>query len=620
MPQGNAEYRKIQELASGGMGSVELSRALSGSHAGEIVAVKRLHPHLEREKHFADMFFDEAWITAGLHHPNVVEIFDWGTDSVGRYLALEFVPGDSLLALIREAKKLERPIPLDLALFIIGKTAEGLHAAHELRNEQGQLRHLVHRDVTPSNVLVGLNGEVKLIDFGVAKARDKLSHTSTGTIKGKFGYMSPEQARGFPIDRRSDVFSLGVVLWETLALKRLYRSESELEILRMIVDDPPVPISTVRSDVPHEIENLLQGALAKNRDDRLGSCGEFAEFIWAIYHEHGYTAGERELARFFHDVMPERCASIEQLLSGSHDMIEPTIARPASGSFSGLNPQMVSGAIPLPRPQGHQQPPMVARPAPPLPPVDAFSMNSEPSVMATSYPAPQSEARGKSRTPVIAALAVVGIASLAGVGWMVGRGAHSTSGPATAGTNGVAPATLSPSAPIAPPAAAQTAAAPPEVPGTLAAPEAPAGTHGTHPAQATQTSVTTNPRHGSHGNTGAIVVVPPNFGANAGSAASAPGPSNAGTATTAAATTHEPSTTAAAHEPSTPTASARSETHTATAASGSSGGSGTRSSGTGSGTTSTGSGGSAPAGSGTAAPSGGGTNNGRIQLGRDWGG
>jgi serine/threonine-protein kinase len=236
------EYRKIQELASGGMGSVDLARAVSGPRAGQIVAVKRLHPHLEREKHFAEMFFDEARITAGLNHPNVVEIFDWGQDSQGHYLALEFVAGDSLLALIREAKNAKVPIPVNLGLFIVGKVAEGLHAAHELRNEKGELRHLVHRDVTPSNVLLSVDGGVKLIDFGVAKARDRLSHTSTGTIKGKFGYMSPEQARGFPIDRRSDVFSLGIVLWETLALKRLYRSESELEILRMIVDDPPVPI------------------------------------------------------------------------------------------------------------------------------------------------------------------------------------------------------------------------------------------------------------------------------------------------------------------------------------------------------------------------------------------
>ncbi|MEI8254891.1 MAG: serine/threonine-protein kinase [Deltaproteobacteria bacterium] len=440
-PKGGTEYRKIQELASGGMGSVELARAVGGSHSGEVVAIKRLHPHLEREKHFADMFFDEAWITAGLNHPNVVEIFDWGTDSIGRYLALEFVPGDTLLTLIRDAKKRNMPIPLDLALYIIGKTAEGLHAAHELRGEDGALRHLVHRDVTPSNVMLGVHGEVKLIDFGVAKARDKLSHTSTGTIKGKFGYMSPEQARGFPIDRRSDVFSLGVVLWETLALKRLYRSDSELEILRMIVDDPPTPITTVRPDVPLEIENLIAGALAKSRDDRLGSCGEFAEFIWAMYHERGFTAAEPELSKFFREVMPERCAAIEQLLSGEHEFIEPTVARPASGSFSGVGPRVVSGAVAMNR----------ASPAVTAPPMSGMTSGypdtmgpsgptmmaaqgqpSDGSLMAASYTAP-SYGPTRSRAPLFAVLGAIGVVAVAGLGWMLGhaRGSNATSLPVT---------------------------------------------------------------------------------------------------------------------------------------------------------------------------------------------
>src|SRR5205085_105218 len=127
-----------------------------------------------------EMFFDEARMTAGLHHPNVAEIFDWSEDARGRYLAMEYVAGDSLLTVIREAKRASLTIPIDLALYIIGKTAEGLHAAHELRNEKGELRHLVHRDVTPSNILISVQGDVKLIDFGVAKARDRLSHTNTG--------------------------------------------------------------------------------------------------------------------------------------------------------------------------------------------------------------------------------------------------------------------------------------------------------------------------------------------------------------------------------------------------------------------------------------------------------
>ncbi len=348
-PPSSGAYRKLQDLASGGMGSVELARAVSGPVSGQLVALKRLHPHLEREKHFADMFFDEAWITAGLNHPNIARIVDWGQDATGRYLALEFVPGDALLALMREAKRQHVPFPLDIGIYIAAKTAEGLNAAHELRNEEGDLRHLVHRDVSPSNILVSYDGYVKLIDFGVAKARDRMAHTSTGTIKGKFGYMSPEQARGFPVDRRSDVFSMGIVVWEMVAGRRLYRSESELEILRMIVEEPPPSLRTVRPDVPEALDQLVAGALAKNRDDRIGSCGEFAEFLWEIFRHEGYQVGRAEVAAFFHSVLPERHAALTAVTAGHDDFTVPlTMVSPSSGSFpNSASVEQKSGAIPL---------------------------------------------------------------------------------------------------------------------------------------------------------------------------------------------------------------------------------------------------------------------------------
>jgi serine/threonine protein kinase len=612
-PKGNAEYRKIQELASGGMGSVELARAVSGPHTGEVVALKRLHPHLEREKHFADMFFDEAWITAGLHHPNVVEIFDWGTDSIGRYLALEFVPGDSLLALIRETKRADKFIPLELALYIIGKTAEGLHAAHELRNEQGQLRHLVHRDVTPSNVLIGLHGEVKLIDFGVAKARDKLSHTSTGTIKGKFGYMSPEQARGFPIDRRSDVFSLGVVLWETLGLKRLYRSESELEILRMIVEDPPVPISSVRGDVPHEVENLLAGALAKNRDDRLGSCGEFADFIWAIYHEHGFTAGEAELAEFFRTMMPERCAAIEQLLSGAQDFIEPTIARPASGSFSGVGPHPVSGAIPLPRAGGHGMPPAITAPFPQehpsLPTMDG-------SLPATSFPAPTSAP--KSRLPLVLGLVLIGAGSLAGGAWALSRGNHPSPS--------AAPATQSPvqTAAVAPPPPAAVPASPAVPSPANVAPVANANANANAPEpQGAHTAATTHSgghRNGSHPASGGSLDIiplqpnnPPSTRETHTATASAPAPSRPSGGSNSASNENAGSR---AEEPRAPV---HNDPPRQPSTASNTGSAATRPS-SGSGSNNGGSGATAPAnGSSTGSSSGGSGHSARELFGREWG-
>jgi serine/threonine-protein kinase len=391
------------------MGSVFLARAVRGPHMGKLVALKRMHPHLERNPQFAAGFFDEAWITAGLRHPNIVDTYDWGTDRQGRYIALEFVAGDSLLNLLKAVRSRGEQMPIDVVLYIVGKTAEALHAAHELRNERGELRHLVHRDVTPSNILLSRDGQVKLIDFGVAKARERLqNNTTTNTLKGKFGYMSPEQARGVKtIDRRSDLWSLGVVLWECLAGRRLFKSESELEILRMVTEDTPAAVRSVRPEVPAAVDSLLGAVFAKNRDDRLGSCAEFADYIWAVFREEGYQTDQRTLAEFFRKSLPERCAALDRLVAGEDWHLEPTSAGPGSGSFSGTDAH--SGVAPMqpraPLATGgfsavHSS--QVIYPAPTLAPA-----------VTQAVPAPPAE-RGKSNIITIAAVGVA-LVSLGGV-------------------------------------------------------------------------------------------------------------------------------------------------------------------------------------------------------------
>lgn len=348
------EYQTLQELAAGGMGSVYLARATNGPRKGQLVALKRMHPHLERNPQFAASFFDEAWITAGLRHPHVVDIFDWGTDKDGRYIALEFVAGESLLNLLKATRSRGHQMPIEIVLYIIAHTAEALHSAHELRNERGELRHLVHRDVTPSNVLISRDGDIKLIDFGVAKARERLQdNTQTNTLKGKFGYMSPEQARGVKnIDRRSDLWSLGVVLWECLAGKRLFKSDSELEILRMVTEETPASVRSVRPEVPEAIDQLLRSVFAKNRDDRIGSCAEFADYLWAVFREEGFTTNEQVLSEYFQQMLPDRCQALDRLLSGSNEnwKLEPMQSGSGSGSFQGTDPR--SGAVALPIPKG----------------------------------------------------------------------------------------------------------------------------------------------------------------------------------------------------------------------------------------------------------------------------
>jgi serine/threonine protein kinase len=462
------EYQTLQELAAGGMGSVYLARATRGPHAGKLVALKRMHPHLERNPQFAASFFDEAWITAGLEHPNIVDTYDWGTDREGRYIALEFVAGESVLNLLKAVRAKGQQMPIDVVLFIVGKTAEALHAAHELRNDRGELRHLVHRDVTPSNVLISRDGRVKLIDFGVAKARERLQDaTVTNTLKGKFGYMSPEQARGVKtIDRRSDLWSLGVVLWECLAGRRLFKSESELEILRMVTEDSPASVRTVRPEVPDAVDSLLSAVFAKNRDDRLGSCAEFADYLWAVFREEGYSIDERGLAQYFRSALPDRCASLDRLLAGDNGHIEPTRSGPASGSFNGTDAR--SGVAP-----------MQARSSPQSGSFDPMSGSNviEPNGVAATASVPAAAPSAKKNNAIVMGAVAVALLSLGGAGAVIvsSRGSRAPAPVAVTTTQIAAQPALQPA--VAPANAANTAAQQP-----------------TQPAQAAQPTVPTNGR------------------------------------------------------------------------------------------------------------------------------
>ncbi len=319
-------YRSVRKIASGGMGSVELAVAASGRSLGRMVAVKRLHPHLEEDERFLHMFFDELAITASLHHPHIVEIVDWGKDDLGHFLVLEYVPGDSLFALARDAQKRRVPFPVGLALYVVARTAEGLHAAHELRDERGESRHLVHRDVSHSNVLVGIHGQVTLIDFGVAKARDNLTHTAVGTVKGKLGYLSPEQYRAESVDRRSDLFSLGVVLWELLSGQRLFHGATEWEGMRRTLEHEPTALHTERPEVPAAVDRVLARALAKSRDDRMATCQEFADALDAIARDAGLDANEDALARYFREALPARVDELERLMIVAQASVEEATA------------------------------------------------------------------------------------------------------------------------------------------------------------------------------------------------------------------------------------------------------------------------------------------------------
>ena len=238
--------------------------ALSGDLPGlrTLVVVKRILPHLSANDQFVRMFLDEARIGALLDHPNIPRIIEVGHDEDGYFLAMEAVPGKTLSAILRRAARRERPLGQADAAFIVGRAAAALGYAHALTDADGRPLNIVHRDVSPENILVSFEGAVKVIDFGIASAHGRMSETLVGGLKGKVEYMSPEQAAGAPVDRRSDVFSLGIVLWEALSGRRLFRRETDLAVMRAISDDPhPATVGPAPDRAPPRT----------HRDDRAGT-------------------------------------------------------------------------------------------------------------------------------------------------------------------------------------------------------------------------------------------------------------------------------------------------------------------------------------------------------------
>ena len=301
-------FEVIDEIAAGGMGTVYRAVGMRPPFAGRVVALKRLHPHLARDAHVAAMFVAEARVLDGLRHPNVVEVLDSGSDASGSYIALQYVPGVPLSSLLTAAAKAHRTVPLGVVVHLMASVAEGLHAAHELTDAAGRARMLVHRDVSPQNILVGTDGAVVLVDFGVAKVRDAVAHTRTGVVKGKPAYMSPEQVQGHRVDRRTDVFALGVVLWETLTLRRLYRGENDLETLRKVLGEDPDPVGALRNDVGPELERLVAESLAKDPAERVQTGAELARRLRVAGAFTDTSPGA--VARFVAEVLPESVATL----------------------------------------------------------------------------------------------------------------------------------------------------------------------------------------------------------------------------------------------------------------------------------------------------------------------
>jgi len=282
------KYYLLERINVGGMAEVFRAKAYGVEGFERLVAVKRILPNIAEDKDFITMFIDEAKIAVQLNHANIAQIFDLGVVDSSYYIALEHVHGRDLRAIFDRCRTNAEPMPIAQACFVLMKVCEGLDYAHNKRNQSGEELGLVHRDVSPQNVLVSFEGEVKLIDFGIAKAAGKGTKTQAGILKGKFGYMSPEQVRGLPINRRSDIFSCGIVLYELLTGERLFVGESDFSTLEKVRNVEILPPSTYNRRIPDELERIVLKALAKDPDDRYQNAIDLHDELQAFV----YTAGE----------------------------------------------------------------------------------------------------------------------------------------------------------------------------------------------------------------------------------------------------------------------------------------------------------------------------------------
>jgi serine/threonine-protein kinase len=336
-------YELLLELASGGMGAVYVGRQRGAAGFERVVAIKRMHPHLTSDHALVAAFHEEARIASMIHHPNVVNVVDVYESAGEHLLVMEYIDGVALATLASETRRTGRKMPRPVALRIALDTLAGLHAAHELSNIDGRPLEVVHRDVSPQNILVALDGTVRITDFGIARAIERAVHTATGELKGKIRYMAPEQALGQPVDRRTDLFALGIVLWELLAGERYFRGDTDIEILRTVADGAHRTLSSIDPTTPAPLEAILGRALARNKEDRFPTAAAFAHALESWAWEAREPATPADVAEWVRLLAGERIAQRRRELSDVLTGRRPNMVR------TGVHPQVM---LPTPTAQG----------------------------------------------------------------------------------------------------------------------------------------------------------------------------------------------------------------------------------------------------------------------------
>jgi serine/threonine-protein kinase len=378
-------YALHGEIASGGMATVHFARLLGVVGFAKTVAIKRLHPQLAKDPEFVSMFLDEARLAARIRHPNVVSTLDVVALHGELFLVMEYVQGESLRQLVRAAARAGEAIPAAIVGTVMVGSLHGLHAAHEASSERGEPLGIVHRDVSPQNILVGIDGVSRVLDFGVAKASGRVQTTRDGQLKGKLAYMSPEQLMGRGVTRATDIFAASIVLWEALTGKRLFGGESEGEVVKKVLDAQAEPPSSFVSGLPPGLDAIVLRGLARDPAARFATAREMARALERTLPLAPASDVGEYVEKMAGPALAQRAEQIAEIESGSPSIKSPGVVQggpPASGSswpslVVPAAPARPSSTVRMASPEATVKldPPVARAPMPPLPPSERSSIS-----------------------------------------------------------------------------------------------------------------------------------------------------------------------------------------------------------------------------------------------------
>ena len=299
-------YRVLSRIASGGMAEVFLAESAGIEGFKKQVAIKRVLPHLSEKKRFISMFLDEARLSASLSHSNVAQVFDIGVGDNAYFIVMEYVDGADLKAVIEYMKRENQRFPIESACFIAAKICEGLTYAHELTGTDGTQLQIVHRDMSPPNVLITKHGEIKIVDFGLAKATSQLEKSEAGIIKGKFSYLSPEAAQGQEVDARTDIFAVGIILWEMLSGKRLFLADTDFGTVKLVQQAQIPSLRAENPAIPPELEAILARSLSRDPANRYHSARDLGRDLTNHLYKMGRPVSAYDIAELVRGAMAQR--------------------------------------------------------------------------------------------------------------------------------------------------------------------------------------------------------------------------------------------------------------------------------------------------------------------------